>query len=404
MFAFAVLLTMLGVADSVPHPSAGSEQRRDVADAAVVLHRQPSIGVVSLRLAVLASDPPGYAGAGHMIQHLLYPALRDRAERVGGQFQIQRTSDAIVYTATGPAAELPYLAGLLRSTLRPSAPAADAVLRAERELREERLAEWETAPAHTRSMLRAQIFPSDLSAAGTDRAATRFSASSLPRAWAAMYRPDRVSVVAVGDVYLADVQNAFAALPEPEGNGELAIQRDSVVLGSLAPAQATRGWLGAAYLASDLEPAAVTVTTRLIGQLLRERVPSAQVEAEHWWTHHGQAVALVLALPGSDIEAGRRVLGTSVASLLDDLSEEDVTAAAETIRREMLFYARTPERMAEVIGQFVDREGDPNAAERFYSALDALEVDQVEEVLERLLERTPARIEIPPQVLRPRAG
>ena len=316
--------------------------------------------------------------------------------------QIQRTSDAIVYTATGPAAELSYLAELLRSALRPPIPTDDAVLRAERELREERLAEWETAPSHTRSMLRAQLFPNDVSAAGTDRAATRYSPSSLPRAWAAMYRPDRVCVVAVGDVYLADVQRAFADLPEPDPVDELEIRRDSIVLGALAPPQATRAWLGAAYLATDLEPAAVTVTARLLGDLLRRRFPNAQVDAEHWWTHHGQALALIMALPGSEMDAGRRALGTSVATLLDDVDEAAVAAAAQAIRREMLFYARTPERMAEVIGQFVDREGDPNAAERFYAALAALEVDQVEEVLERLLERTPARVETPPQELQQR--
>jgi predicted Zn-dependent peptidase len=383
--------------DSVPAPRV--EQARTAERAAVVLHRQPGLPVVSLRLSILANDPPGYAGAGHMVQHLIYPGLQDRAARVGGQLQMQRTSDAIVYTITGPASELSYMAQVLTSTL--SAPTApvDAILRAERDLREERLAEWETAPSHARSHLRAQLFPADISAAGTDRSATRLTASALPRIWADLYDPAHVSVVAVGDVYLDDVQEAFSDIPSKSTSPALSISRDSVVLGSLAPPQATRGWVASAYLASDQPPAAVNVAVRLLGERLRRTVPNAQVDAEHWWTHHGQAAALVAAAPERDLPALRRAMGTVVASLLADVSFLQVTDAAAAIRRELLFYSRTPDRMTEVIGQFVDREGDPDALERFYTELSAMDDRDVRAVLERLLERTPARIEIPPQTL-----
>jgi predicted Zn-dependent peptidase len=275
-------------------------------------------------------------------------------------------------------------------------------LLAERELRQERLAEWETAPAHARSVLRAQLFPADISAAGTDRSATRFNSSSIPRIWAALYDPTRVSVVAVGDVYLDDVQRAFAELPSAPTAPSLGIARDSVVLGSLAPAQATRWWGGAAYLASDLDPAAVTVAVRLLGNRLRRTLPGAQIEAEHWWTHHGQSVTVIAAVAGRDSVATRRGLGTAVAALHEEVSFLEVTEAADAIRRELLFYSRTPDRMAEVIGQFVDREGNPNATELFYARLGELDDTDVREVFERLLERTPARVELPPQALQPR--
>ncbi|HUE95846.1 MAG TPA: hypothetical protein VMN39_04275, partial [Longimicrobiaceae bacterium] len=378
------------------------EELRSTESAAVVVHRQPAVPIASLRLSVLANDPPGFSGAGHLIQHLLYPSLRERAARVGGAVQVQRTADAVVYTATGPATELEYLADLLRSTLRPEEPAPDAMLRVARELREERLAEWETAPAHARSMLRAQLFPADLSAAGTDRSAARFTAASIPEAWNTMYRPERVSVVAVGDVYLADVQEAFRDLPQARV-ANLELERDSVVLGPLAPAEATRAWVGRAYLTSDLEPAAVTAVARLLGDVIRDRLPTAQVEAEHWWTHHGQAIVLVAAIPGPQIDAARRAMESAVATLRRDLTFLHVLNASTAIRREMLFYARTPDRMAEVIGQFVDRDGDPDAAERFFATLDTIDDEDVRVVLQRLEERTPALVEIPPQALRPRA-
>jgi predicted Zn-dependent peptidase len=65
----------------------------------------------------------------------------------------------------------------------------------------------------------------------------------------------------------------------------------------------------------------------------------------------------------------------------------------------MLFYSRTPDRMANLIGQFVDRGGDPSAPERFYSELDSIDDKDVRAVLERLVERTAARVEIPAQAL-----
>lgn len=370
--------------------------------AAVTVHRQPGVPVVALRMSIIAADPAGYAGAGHMIQHVQYPSLRDRARRVGGTIQTQRTSDAIVYTVVGPAIELDDLAALLVDALRPPQAPIDVVLRAERELREERLAEWETAESHTRSHLRAQMFPADVSAAGTDRASTRFSVESLPEIWAMMYQPDRVSVVAVGDVHLSDVESAFAGIPAAYQPRQLEIERDSLVLTPLAPPQATRAWLGTGYLASDLPASAVSVATRLLGDFVRDRVPAGQVEAEHWWTHHGQAVVLIVSVPEADLAASWRLLNTAVPTLLDRVDFLDVVEAAAAIRREMLFHSRTPDRMAEVIGQFIDRDGDPNATEAYYTALENLDDEIVRTVLETLAGRTPARVEVPPQALRPR--
>jgi len=373
-----------------------------LANGAITVHRQPGVPIVSLRMSILAADPAGYAGAGHMIQHVLYPALQDRAGRIGATVQMLRTADAIVYTVTGPAVELPTLAEILTSTLRPPTAPVDAVLRAERELREERLAEWETAPTHTRSMLRAQLFPGDLSAAGTDRSATRFSATTLPAIWTEMYRPERVSVVAVGDVHLADVETAFSSIPAASEPRRLGIEQDSVVLMSLAPAEATRAWYGRGWQAFDLPPAAVTVTTRLLGDELRRRLPAAQIDAEHWWTHFGQAIVLVAAAAARDTADTRVELDLAVATLLTEINDRGVTEAAKAIRREMLFHSRTPDRMAELIGQFIDRDGDPDGTERFYRQLDQMDADDIREVLAAIRERTPVRVEIPPQTLRRR--
>jgi predicted phosphoribosyltransferase len=54
--------------------------------------------------------------------------------------------------------------------------------------------------------------------------------------------------------------------------------------------------------------------------------------------------------------------------------------------------------MAEVLGSFADRDGDAEAAQRFYAQLEQVSVAEVRRVLEQLAARTPARVDIPPQV------
>jgi len=214
------LIASLATGDSLPLPRSLPPPAAAVGaeGAVVVVHRQPAVPLVSLRMAILADDPPGYAGAGHLAQHLLQGALRDQVALVGGQVQLQRTSDAVVYTVTGPASELGFLAGVLRSALRPPQASEAALLRASRELAEERLAEWEAADRHVRSALRARLFPEDLSAAGTESAANRLMEDdALRTAWARLYRPDRVVVTAVGDVRVAEVERYL----QPQADGLL---------------------------------------------------------------------------------------------------------------------------------------------------------------------------------------
>jgi predicted Zn-dependent peptidase len=388
------LLALL-VTDTTP-PARPLETETVQAGVSFVVQRQPAIPVVALRLAILTEDPAGYAGAGHLIQHLLLPTLREQAARVGGLVEMERSSDAIVYTLTGPAAELDYLAGVLRTALQTPRPGQVELLVATRALAEERLAEWETADQHIRSALRARLFPNDISAAGTDGSAERLTAEALPRLWTEMYRPERVSILAVGDVRLGELQTAFANVPARTTARSLPELQDTISLVPLAPAQATRGWLSVGYLANDVDPAAISIATRLLGDDLRRRIPTAEVRAEHWWTHYGQAVVVVVSAPERDLAAARRTLSTAVSTVERDVTAARVTAAARAIRHEMLFYSRTPDRMAEVIGTFADREGDAAAAQQFYGNLEEVGADPVRDALAYLGEQSAVRYEILP--------
>ena len=386
------LLFALLAADTLPRPTAPPA-------ASVIVHRQPALPVVALRLSLLADDPPGYAGVGHLIQHLMQPRLEQEVERVGGHAQMERNADALIYTISGPASELGYLAGVLRSALELPRFSDTELLVAKHALAEERLAEWETASGHVRATLRATLFPDDLPAAGTDAAAERWEMAALPAAWAAMYRSERVSVVAVGDVSPAAVEAAFSSLPHPPAAPPLAVSADTVPLTPLAPAEATRGWLGIGYAASSADPATLTITARLLQNQLARQLPTATVEVEHWWTHHGQALTLVVAAPENALAGARRALSGAIGTLRRELDARRVRDASASVRRDLLFFSRTPTNMASLLGSFADRSGDANAAQAFYVALDKVRPEDVEALLTELATRTPARADLPPQKL-----
>lgn len=393
------LLPLLIAAAGLCSPRDATGQTQAAREPAFAVHRQPAIPLVSLRMSLLANDPPGLAGAGHLFQHLHYPRLESEAQAVGAHVRIDRTADAVVYTITGPAAEIRYLATILRSTLQPPQAGEGARLTAQRDLAEERLAEWETADRHLRSALRTRLFPGDISGAGTDGSAARLGRQPLDEVWARMYRPERLSVLAVGDIDLEQVRREFADLPEGvavTGGGGMA---DTATLIPLAPAEATRGWFGVGYDASELPPAAVSIAARLLGDALAERLPGSEAVGEHWWTHHGQALVLMAAVPPTLVASAPDILQALPSSILAQLSDATVAAAARAIRHDMLFYSRTPDRMAEVLGHFIDRGGDAASAQAFYAELDRVSADAVRRVLRDLVAGTAIRVEIPPQKL-----
>jgi predicted Zn-dependent peptidase len=249
-----------------------------------------------------------------------------------------------------------------------------------------------------RSALRARLFPDDLPAAGTEASLARLNTARLGDLWGSMYRPDRVAIVAVGDVEVEGVRRAFRDVPEAPG-GSAAPLADTVRAFAADTPQATRGWIARGWNASDEDPATLTVTARLLRNHLRRRMTRSQVDVEHWWTHHGQALALVVATPDSLVATARRTAEGSLTALRDNLDETLVRDAAAGVRREMLFFSRTPERMADVVGAFSDRGEGADAAQRFYGAVDAVTEADVRALLERLIEAEAAIVEVAPQRL-----
>lgn len=370
--------------------------------AVVVVHRQPALPLVALRMSLQADDPPGYAGAGHLFQHLLLPRLRDQVDRVGGRVSAERTAEAVVFTVIGPAEELPFLATTLRGALAPPPVGTAELLVALRQLGDEAAEERETADQYVRAALRARLFPAQLSAAGTTRSLQRLEVARLADVWAAMYAPERVAVSAVGAVQPEDVRRAFGVLPEPVGGAPLTTAVDSIPgFGGRQP-EVSRGWVGVGYPLRDPNSAAVSIAARLLRDALQARYPRASVQVEHWWTREGQALAAVIAIPDLTIttaQLARVSPAPTLAALVEAVDDAAVSRTAAALRREMLFAGRAPEGMAETIGAFVDRTGELEAAQSFYDALGTASADDVRGVFTALSAAEAVRAIVPPQPL-----
>jgi predicted Zn-dependent peptidase len=109
----------------------------------------------------------------------------------------------------------------------------------------------------------------------------------------------------------------------------------------------------------------------------------------------------VVATPGARAATARRTVSGALAALDADLDPEAVQAAARAVRRDLLFFGRTPERMAEVIGSFADRTGESDAAQRFFGLLDRVDEETVRRVLSELRASEVVTLEVAPQRLVP---
>jgi predicted Zn-dependent peptidase len=97
------------------------------------------------------------------------------------------------------------------------------------------------------------------------------------------------------------------------------------------------------------------------------------------------------------VPSARRSVDAALTTLTTIVTPASVRDAAASVRRDLLFYARTPERMAELLGEFADRGGGEDAAQRYFAALDALTDDDVLHAIEQLRAAAPATVYVPPQ-------
>lgn len=108
-----------------------------------------------------------------------------------------------------------------------------------------------------------------------------------------------------------------------------------------------------------------------------------------------------MVLATADADSGR-----DSARLLTDLqicisdaarsSAEEVLRQRRRLEHSLLMRARTPAGLAALLGDFLDRTGDPRGADRFLRALIEIDDEEVRNTLRTLLYQPPIVIELQP--------
>ena len=368
----------------------------------VVVREQPESRLVAIRVSVELHEPAGQAA--RVLAEVVRPRLESGAAELGARAAVELAPSHLVFRVVGPAREVGRLAALLRRGLAVPAGTTATALDAARIQAEARAAaELDTPGPLLRSLLRDALFSGLAGARGADDFAP-LSAEGLAAWWAATARPSGVAVTVAGGVEAARVAAEFEGWPA----GEAARDRERGPLrpgrqrASPPPPQVVYRAAGVGYRAHRVDPAVLAVTAALLERrLARSGIPGAT--AELWW--HGEDRALVLlaseraAAPRQDGQGDtslRERLEAAVAALADPPAAAEVLRVRRRLVRDILFAARTAEGMAEVLGQMLDRTGEPMAAHRFLAALQRVDARAVAAALRALDRAQPQAVEVAP--------
>lgn len=380
--------------------------------------QRPAVAVplVAIRLSIPLTDGV-LPGAARTFAHLAGPELEAAARSVGGTARVQRTPGHVVFSVEGPERSLDVLASALRRAVLEPPFTAQALVRARAAAEEEILATLERPDTRARALLRRRVYLDDAGLETDAAGLSRLTLERLRHLWSAQTSPERMRVVLVGPVPEPLVLAAFGRWPAPRMQGSPADSAAAAAPERPAP-QVLRPWAGIAFRVDGAEPGALAVAAELV----RRRVAASALArglAEVWWQPQGPALAVLgsaegdapalaaarasapplragpsgEALGASDLVLYLRRMVAEAAALLKD---DQVAAAARSLRWELLYAARTPAGLAELLGAMEDATGAADGAARLVESLGRVSTDAVRALLERMLAATPAFVEVAP--------
>lgn len=357
----------------------------------------PAPGVVTLRLSIPLVESPAEAGAGRLIETLAHARVEGPASTLGARLETGRTPWGIVYTVTGPAADLDHLVFLLREATR--APTVDeGVLRRERLELEERLRRLEeTGGGRVEAQLRATATAGEAPIDGTRGTLPRLSGAVLRDVWARSHHPEGMTLLVLGEVADPVLLATIAGLGAEPG---LAAPPPLAGPAPAAPAPADvetlRQWHGRAWSsAGPLDPRAALVAV-LLSRHLRDDDRSYEAQIRLWETDGHTVVAAIGAAYPAQAGALRTRLDRMLTTTASELGEAEVRDVAETARRDLLLQARTPWGRAHLVGRFLDAGLGPGAAREYVDRLGALDLATVRAFIDQLAATPAARAEVRP--------
>lgn len=368
---------------------------RDPDSPLLVVRELSAPPLLAIRLSIPYDEPRDLAGAGRVLQLLVQDRVRGEVERFGGKVEFRRTPTHLVYSVRGPALAFGDMIAVLRYAVAPPRGVFQAEKGVWLTARREALAAYETPDRLVRHRLERALFP-DLSRDHGDLTATEMPGpEDLEWFWRRWFQPSAMSVVVVGAIAPEAVRAAFHGWPEPPPAGP---RRSRTVTATTAPGPeiiAPRVALG--YRAGAADPAALALAAALVDGSLRQlRLRNAT--SEFWWLPDRTAL-VVLATADAD-------LGRDASRILTDLQicvSDAARASAEEIERQrrrlvhtLVMRARTPAGLAALVGEFLDRTGDPRGADRFLRSLAGIDDEEVRGTLRNLLYQPPTVVELRP--------
>lgn len=358
-------------------------------------------------------DPPNRSGAAHLLEHLLFegsahvpPGAYDRIlEASGGHSNASTWFDRTHYHAAVPAAARRQLVWLEEERLLRFAPAlTDAAVAVQRQVvANERRQAYDNRPyGRAEEVLFATLFPSDhpysRPTIGWAEDIERLDADTLRAFHAAYYRPERIVVVAAGQVdapLAAELEERLAAMtpsaPDPEleapagpsnGAGRIVTMKDEVsfprwYIAWSGPAYGTR-----AYAAIDLVLYALAdgESSPLVRTLVRRRRLAHNVDAALYPLELTAVALLTITVRrAGDEDDARRLALATMEEAIATMDTTRLEAARRRARRDQVASLADCEDRAAEVAHALTFLGSLEALHRFWDAYLELDVAEVKQ-------------------------
>lgn len=370
---------------------------RDKDGPLLVVREQNAPPLIAIRLSVPVSEPPSLAGAGRVLQLLVENRARSEVERFGGELVLSRTPTHLVYAVRGPAAAFGEMVAVLKYAVAPPLGIATTQSAIWVTARQEALADFETPERLLRQRLEAILFPELAPLEAAPELQRLPSAAQLEWFWRRWFRPERFAVVVVGAISPEQARAAFRGWPVPPRTN--ARPPGSSSGGGEPPRLEVIGVrTGLGYPGGATQPAALAIAAALIDEAL-PALGLRQATSELWWMSGRTALVVMGAAPPSGPGAPFSLTTTlqlAVAGAASRTTTADLERVRHRLRHSLLMRARTPGGMADVIGEFLDRTGDPQGANDFLVELSELDDDDIRSTLRTLVYRSPLVVELAP--------
>lgn len=362
----------------------------------VVVREQSSPPLLAIRLSVPYEEPAGLAGAGRVLQLLVEDRARSEVERFGGRLTLTQSPSHLIYSVSGPRSAFGEMVAVLRYMVAPPRGLFGVQNAAWLTVRRGALADLETPDLLVRHRLESALL-SDLARSRTaPLPADPPGEAGLEWFWRRWFRPEAMSVVIVGAIGAEEARAAFRGWEAPPEPSRRRPQRSLQSTPWTAEIIASRVGLG--YAGGSIEPAVLASAASLIDEAL----PSLQLRqaaAEFWWV--GDRTALVvMGASRLDQKATAFQLRTALQLCMADAAaratHDDLVRIRRRLRQQLLMRARTPTGMAAVIGEFLDRTGDPDGADEFLASLERVDLGAVRSALRTLIYMRPVVVELDP--------